>query len=312
MNENPAPPPTTRLTLAQLDALRAVILTRGVGEAAKLLGVSQPAVSKLIKQIEKSLGLTLLVKEGNRVLPTAEAEKFGPEVEKLFGAFDTIQRMATAFRGQVGSVCVAAIPTQVTNFLVPAVHELRKTKPWIKVELLVLVNQPVIDAVLSGRADFGALHSITPAPELRVEDLGLQRMVCIAPLGHPYEGLDSVRTENLVGETFVSYGPQSSMGRWLDSTFKKEGASIPVQIEVGASNALIEAVRIGAGVGLIEEGALDDNMRGRLVVRPFEPAQELRSRVISMPGRALTREASALLDAYRAVVKAKSRSSERG
>ncbi len=294
------PPP--RLTLAQLDALRAVVLTRGVSEAARLLGVSQPAVSKLIRQVERSLGLSLLSKDGNRALPTAEAETLGPEVEKLFGALDAIQRLATTLRGEAGMVCVAGIPTQVSQFLVPAAHRLRQTKSWIKVELLVLANQPVIDAVLSGRADFGVVHSITPARELRVEDLGLQRVVCIAPLGHRFESQAVVRAKDLPAETFISYGQESSMGRWLKATFQKEGVMVPIQIEVGASNALIEAVRIGAGIGLIEDGALGEYDRARLIVRPFEPTLELHSRVISMPARPLAKEASDLLAALRETI----------
>ncbi|WP_164305286.1 LysR family transcriptional regulator, partial [Streptococcus pneumoniae] len=63
-----------RLTLAQLDALRAVVSTRGVSEAARLLNVSQPAVSKLLRQVERSLRLTLLQRDGNRVTVTREAE----------------------------------------------------------------------------------------------------------------------------------------------------------------------------------------------------------------------------------------------
>ena len=293
----PTSPP--RLTLAQLDALRAVVLTRGVSDAARLLDVSQPAVSKLIRQVERSLRLNLLSKEGNRVFPTAEAEKLGPEVEKLFGALDAIQRMAITLRGETAAVCVAAIPTQAVHYLVPAAHGLRQAKPWIKVELLVLANQPVIDAVLSGKADFGVVHSITAAPGLRVEDLGRQRVVCIAPLGHRFSSLDAVRARELLTEAFVSYGQDSSMGRWLKATFRKAGVTIPVQIEVGASNALIEAVRIGAGVGLVEEGALDERDHKRLIIRPFDPHLELHARVISMPGRPLGKEAADLLTMFR-------------
>ncbi|WP_164236368.1 helix-turn-helix domain-containing protein, partial [Stenotrophomonas maltophilia] len=56
MTEPDDTPINHRLTLAQLDALRAVVSTRGVSEAARLLNVSQPAVSKLLRQVERSLG----------------------------------------------------------------------------------------------------------------------------------------------------------------------------------------------------------------------------------------------------------------
>lgn len=298
-------PLSPRLTLAQLDALRAVLATRGVSEAARLLNVSQPAVSKILRQVERSLGLTLMQRDGNRVILTREAELLQAEVERLFGTYESIQRLAASLRGDEGTtISVAAIPTQATRFMVPAIKAFRARHPDVRVKLEILANQPIIDAVASGRAEFGLAHSIAVTPELKTEDFGDQRVFCIAPPGHRFARLDLVSRADLAGETFVSYGPNTTFGRWIGAAFARSGDDLTVDVEITASPALIEAVRIGTGVGLVEEAALGPHAGRDLVVRPFEIPLSFRSRILRMPGRALSRPAELLLDEYRRIVEA--------
>ncbi|MGL4286512.1 MAG: LysR family transcriptional regulator [Phreatobacter sp.] len=303
MTEPDDAPINHRLTLAQLDALRAVVSTRGVSEAARLLNVSQPAVSKLLRQVERSLGLTLLQRDGNRVTVTREAELLQWEVERLFGTYDSIQRLAASLRGETGlTISIAAIPTQATRFAVPAIKALRAEHPDIQIKLDVVANQPIIDAVTSGRADFGLVHSIAVTPELKTEDLGEQRVLCIAPRGHRFATLGSISRDDFIGETFVSYGPNTTFGRWLSAAFTRAGNDIKVDVEITASPTLIEAVEAGVGVGLIEEAALNARSREFMTVRPLSAPLSFRSRILRMPGRALSRPAELFLEEYRRIV----------
>lgn len=294
-----------RPTLGQLEALRSTVSNQGVVEAARALGVSQPAVSKLIRQAERALGVTLLRREGNRALPTPEAQMLAGEVERLFGVYEAIQRQAAALRdGEAAVVTVAAIPTQASRYLVPAVRAFRDRFPRIGVRMLVLTSQPVAEAVADGHADFGLVHSFMEAHGAQVEDLGLQHMVCIAPPGHRFAALEAVHAGDLEGESVVSYGAGTSVARWLGRAFRAEGAALRVDVEVSASTTLAEAVKAGIGVAVIEAAALDERDLAELVVRPFRPALAFHSRVLRSPQRVLSNPAAALLDAYRAIVSA--------
>ena len=114
--------PKSRLTLAQLDALRTVIATSGIGEAARTMGISQPAVSKLLRQAERGLGLSLMVRDGNRVVPTLEAGAIRDRLDALFGAYEALQRLASSLRAEeAGHVVIAAVPAQATQLIPPAV-----------------------------------------------------------------------------------------------------------------------------------------------------------------------------------------------
>lgn len=293
----------SRLTLAQLDALRTVISTRAVGEAARVMGISQPAVSKLLRQAERGLGLSIMVKDGTRVAPSPEAEVIRREIEKLFGAYDSLQRLAAALRQETaGTVAVAAIPTQATRYAAPAIKQIKSEFPSVTVKLHILPYQAIIDDVASGKVDFGLIHSINSVPELRVDDYGEQRILCIAPLGHRFAQQRTVTCEDLLGETYVSYGSESAFNRWLEQAFDRAGVKVPTTVEVGASPSLIEVVRLGTGIGLVESAALNPEVMPSLVVRPLSPALHIKSRVLRAPGRPLSRYADRMLEIYRNLV----------
>lgn len=294
-----------RLTLAQLDVLRAVLTTRGVSDAARLLSVSQPAVSKLLRQVERSLGISLHQRDGNRVILTKEADLLRAEVERLFGTLDSIQRMAASFRQQSGQVVrVAAIATQATRLAVPAIKAFRDKFPDVIVKLEILANQPIVDAVASGGADFGLVHSIATAPDLRVEDIGEQRALCIAPAGHRFASMPTVGWADIAAESFLSYGANTTFGRWVRGAAMEAGADLNEAVQITASPALVEAVRSGLGVSVIEEAAISASAARELVVRELATPLSLRCRILRLPGRALSQPADFLLEEYKAVVRA--------
>ena len=295
--------PQRRLTLAQLDALRTVIATNGVGEAARELGISQPAVSKLLRQAERGLGLSLMVRDGNRVVPTLEAGAIRDGVDALFGAYEALQRLASSLRAEgAGHISVSAVLAQATQLIPPAIRQFKAEFPSTTVKLHSRDNRIVINEVASGQADFGLVHSFTPAPELQTEDVGEHMVVCVAPARHRYRRLRMVRAEDMLAETVLAYARYSTFNRLTEQAFERAGVSIPASIEVTSSHVMIELVRLGVGIGLLESTAVSPAVRRELVVRPFSPELRFMSRILRPPGRPLSGRAERLLEVYREVV----------
>ena len=297
--------PQRRLTLAQLDALRTVIATNGVGEAARSMGISQPAVSKLLRQAEQGLGLSLMVRDGNRVTPTLEAGAIRDGVDALFGAYEALQRLASSLRAEeAGHVSVAAVLAQATQLISPALRQFKAEFPSTTVKLHSRDNRIVVSEVASGQADFGLVHSFTPAPELQTEDIGEHIVVCVAPAKHRFRRLKVVRAEDMLAETVVAYARYSTFNRWIEQAVERVGVSVPASIEVTSSHVMIELVRLGVGIGLLESTAVSPAIRRELVVRPFSPELRFMSRILRPPGRPLSGRAERLLQIYREVVRA--------
>ena len=78
------------MQLRHIEACHAVLQTGAIARAARVLGVSQPAVSKLIKHAEQQLGFRLFERLKGRLVPTREATLLSPEIEKLFHQLDQV------------------------------------------------------------------------------------------------------------------------------------------------------------------------------------------------------------------------------
>ena len=95
----------------QIEAFRAVVLTGGVGAAASLINVTQPAVSRLIRDLQSHLGLVLFERRGTGLVPTSEALSLYAEVERAFVGLERIEQMATELRTRrAGFLRIAALP----------------------------------------------------------------------------------------------------------------------------------------------------------------------------------------------------------
>jgi DNA-binding transcriptional LysR family regulator len=114
--------------------------------------------------------------------------------------------------------------------------------------------------------------------------------------------LKVVRAEDMLAETVVAYARYSTFGRWIEQAFEQAGVSNQASIEVTSSHVMVELVRLGVGVGLLESTAISLAVRRQLVVRPFSPEIRFMSRILRPPGRPLSGRAERLLEIYREVV----------
>ncbi|WP_417582612.1 LysR family transcriptional regulator [Nitrincola sp.] len=99
------------MTPRQIEAFREVVLNGSLTAAALTLDISQPAVSRMIKDLSDELGLTLFTREKGRMTPTHEALTLFQEVERSFIGFEKIRHAAKQLQElQSGRLRIAAMP----------------------------------------------------------------------------------------------------------------------------------------------------------------------------------------------------------
>ena len=82
------------MNLRQLEALRATIRCGSITEAAKMMHISQPSVSRLIADLENSVGFSIFARVGRGLTPTVEGQQFYKSVEGMFVGIDRLQELA--------------------------------------------------------------------------------------------------------------------------------------------------------------------------------------------------------------------------
>ncbi len=86
------------MRLKQIEAFHAVMLTGSVSGAARLLHVTQPAITQTLQHAELQLGYALFTREGRRLTPTHEERQLFPEVQGLMLQLESVRRMGAALR----------------------------------------------------------------------------------------------------------------------------------------------------------------------------------------------------------------------
>ena len=86
------------MRLRHIEVFNAVMHTGSVSAAARLINISQPAVSRTLQHAELQLGFALFQRSKGRLTPTSEALALLPHMEKLFGQLEEVQRLADSLR----------------------------------------------------------------------------------------------------------------------------------------------------------------------------------------------------------------------
>ena len=263
---------TSELKIRQIEAFRAVMLRHTVTRAAESLHISQPAVSRLIADLESRVGFVLFDRQQGRLTPTAEARVLSEEVERAFVGMDRISQAARQIRAmRRGSLRVAGSPAVALDLLPAVIARFVERHAGIDISLLTHSATTVVEKVASGQCDVGVIAEPIPHPAVRSERLANAVMRCIVPRGHRLARKASLTPADLRGERFVSF-PQSFDARSaIDRVFVDAGVARDLVIEAQLSQAIVALVANGAGVALVDP-VTAAFARQRVAVRPFTPA----------------------------------------
>jgi DNA-binding transcriptional LysR family regulator len=150
-----------RMTLPQLEAFLKLEAAASFRDAALELGVSQPALSRTIQQIEARLGARLFDRDTRHVRLTAAGEHLRPIAVRLLKDYEDGFREFEAYvGGRAGRVRVATLPSVAATLLPAAIKRFRQDHPGVTVDIWEDVGAPVHRVVEQGEADIG----IAPPP----------------------------------------------------------------------------------------------------------------------------------------------------
>ena len=145
-----------RINLRQVEAFRATMLTGSVTEAAALMGVTQPAVSRLLRDLQALLNMPLFEKRGTGLVPNAAAVALYTEVERSFVGLERIGAAAEEIRSRrTGFLRVAALPALANGYLPRLAGHFLKDRPNLNLSLFGVISPLVVDWVTNNQCDVG-------------------------------------------------------------------------------------------------------------------------------------------------------------
>ncbi|CAA0092847.1 Octopine catabolism/uptake operon regulatory protein OccR [Starkeya nomas] len=257
----------SRINLRQVEAFRAVMLTGRMTAAAELMSVTQPAVSRLIRDFEDATRLRLFERRGNQISPTPEAVTLMREVERSFVGLDRIAFLAREIgRQAAGTLRIAAMPALGNGILPRFLARFLRDKPNLNASLSGLPSTAVIEAVAAGQADIGYADGPLDRPGFIIETHPIAAVVAI-PADHPLAAKELIEPQDLRNQRMISLEPGTVFAMRVEVAL----AGVPrlSTLETRLSHTALSLVDEGAGIAIIDPTSASE-FRGRNVaVRAF-------------------------------------------
>jgi DNA-binding transcriptional LysR family regulator len=288
------------MNFRQLKAFNAVMQTGSITGAAKQMLVSQPSVTRLIRDLELNLGFTLFVRQGRGIIATVEARRFHLAVESTFLNIERLDDLAASIRKKaVGRISIGVIPTFSTSLLPKVLGQMRRQDDATH-SIIYTHNTPaIVDAIRLQQFDLGIVSRSPPYVGVDILYQTMVNYVTLIPEDHVLANSDApIDLRDVAGHVeFVTFG----------SVYPLEMQGMDASLaEKFQSNARYSVANVLAGAALVREAgvpAIVDPFSARMsvasggvVIRPIVQNMKYHIAIITRGIDMMTQETRQLAD----------------
>jgi DNA-binding transcriptional LysR family regulator len=260
--------------LRHIEVFNAIMLTGTVSAAAKLLNLSQPAVTNILKAAEQQLGYSLFDRVRGRLIPSEEALALAPDIERLNQHLNEVRTMAANLkRRDIKQFRVLAPPAFAQVVLPHAVIPFLRRHPQSQLTMRSQYSRQVLESLVRREAELGFVYHSNSHPAIAEEDVSRGELVCIAPKG-VFKTKRSVRMGELARYPVINLDPDDLLGQLIADSCKELGVKFSTQLSVQAYHALLSFVTLGFGIGFVDSFTASSADRRLVDTLSFEPKIE--------------------------------------
>jgi DNA-binding transcriptional LysR family regulator len=266
--------------------------------AAKVLGITQAAVSQRVQALEKTLDMPLFKRHGGRVILTEAGQKLYRHAQRILDLHREARRDITGHDTPAGGELVLAASSIPGEHLLPVLlSHFRQKHPHIQVRASVSDSMDVMRRVEHGEVSLGLVGRKADNPHLEFRHLASDRMVLVVPPVHPLSKRCTLSVKQLARYPLVIREVGSGLRHCFEKALDRAGlslADLQVALELGSNEAIKEAVLNGVGIALLSTYAVAKELAARrlhaLVVRDLQCDRDMfivqdRRRVLPLPAR---------------------------
>lgn len=258
------------MKLRQLECFRTLMIQGTMTRTAEILGVSQPAVSSMIADLSRELGVTLFTRRLGRLIATGEAELLFGEINNALEAVENVSKTANELKhGRSGHLSIAAYASISINLLPKLIASFMQDKPGLKIKLVTRSSHLVPELISTQQFDLVIAETPADYPSARSEIFSYICQ-CVLPPGSPLADKKIISPSDLDGHPFIALVRNAPIHQQVAWAFAQHGAVWNVVAETEYYVSACEMVRAGLGVSLIDPVISAPFIEG-LERRPFKP-----------------------------------------
>jgi DNA-binding transcriptional LysR family regulator len=243
------------VTLRQLQVFLAVCAEGGFSRAGERLGLSQPAVSAQMRQLEKVLGHRLVEFVGRSLYLTAEGEAMRDAARDVLGRLDTVRHEIAALDGSVSGTLRLVVVSSAQYFAPHLVAAYLKAHPGVEVRMRVANRYTALERLERNEDDLAIMALVPETRALELLPFLDNEMSFVAAPGHALAGR-SLELDEMKSERILTRESGSGLRRALEDELDRRRLALADTVELGSTEALREGVRAGLGIALLPRHAV--------------------------------------------------------
>jgi DNA-binding transcriptional LysR family regulator len=264
------------MNLRQIEAFRAVMMTGSITNAADSLHLSQPAVSRLLADLERSVGFMLFERvKGSVPVATPEGAALFQEVERSFAGLQVLKQAAIDIRNfRTGSLRIVCLPALANGFIPTVIKSFRQANPAVKIQLQARSSSTVRLWVAAKQFDLGLATPGSDVQGVTAELFMSSPGICVLPRQHPLAAKAVITPSDLHEEPFISLSLEDPVRAKVDQVFAEAHVERNVIVETQFAMTICGLVAQGIGCAIVSAASVADSLPPNCILRPFEPRIE--------------------------------------
>lgn len=244
-----------------LATLRAVVELGGVDQAARALFVGQPAVTKRLRSLDSSYGVPLMQRKGRRLSLTPAGERVYAYARLVLDHQVALLEDLSYLREGENRLRLETSFAIGEHLLPTLLLQFNESHPEFQIESRLGYTRRIQTRLATGLADLALLEQAPDHPDILVQKWLEDELILVCGPGHPLWGEGPLALDQLAGLRYVLREKQASIRTTLDKALNDLGIQIPVNMEVGATDTIVEMLEKGRHVSFLPRFAVAESLQ---------------------------------------------------
>ena len=288
------------MNIQQIKTFITVIESGSFSQAARIMGVSQPAVTMQVQNLESDVGTSLLDRRYRRVELTEAGKILVPYAREMLHEAERARADIAGLSGEVTGSLHVALSTTPGDYIIPSLlGDFLKEYPRVTVRLTVLSTDETLEQIEQREADVGMIGALGKSTLVNFKKMGSDELIVVASPEKAKKLKGKNTLKSLASERWVARSEDSGtqqVSKHLFVSHKINYDDLDVAIHLGTGEAVVNAVEGGLGIAIVSRYVAAKSIKlGTLAEVPCEDFPHVRPFYLVTPKRTLTRAADAFI-----------------
>lgn len=262
-----------KMDIRQLQYLLQIVRSQSFTKAAERLHITQPTISKAVKNLEDELGVQLFIRSGREIALTDAGKVIAQGAGKIVDQMEEIENgLAELASLQKGSISLGLPPMVGASFFPSVIRRFREMHTGISISILEDGSKKIQSAVASGELDMGVVLLSSPGELFDSFPVVEERLQVVLPAGHALAGRDGIRLSELAAESFIMFRQDFTLHDRMLEACREAGFQPDIVCESSQWDFIGGMVAAGLGIAMLPETICKQLAPGAVsVVKLTEP-----------------------------------------